>query len=238
MSATTAATRAHLREFARHRTTTAMLLALPPTVILVYGAAMASFPGLPFLEGDPATAGRVIGAAFATGFLAGLVGLFQAIGARGSDDRLEIAGFPRVALLVSRVTTTLVIAGVAATVSLAVVALETDVSAPGWALLALLSAGLIYGLVGALVGQVLPRDLEGSLVLVFLADVDTALSSGFFETGTGLTSWFPLAHPIAAFETAVYEGTLATGELLTAGAYAIIIAALLASVRLFGGEGT
>lgn len=237
MSATAAATRAHLREFARHRTTTAMLVALPPTVILVYGAAMASFPALPFLEGDPATAGRVIGAAFATAFLAGLVGLFQAIGARGSDDRLEIAGFPRGPLLVSRVATTLVIAAVAAAVSLTVVAMGTKVAAPGWALLALLSAGLIYGLIGALVGQLLPRDLEGSLVLVFLADVDTALSSGFFETGTGLTAWFPLAHPIAAFEAAVYEGTLATGDLLAAGVYAVIVASLLAGVRLFGGGG-
>jgi ABC-2 type transport system permease protein len=237
MSATAAATRAHLWEFARHRTTTVMLLALPPTVILVYGAAMGSFPGLPFLGRDPATAGRVIGAAFATAFLAGLVGLFQAIGARGSDDRLEIAGFPRLALLVSRVTTTVVIATVAAGVSLAVVAMGTEVAAPGRALLALLSGGLIYGLVGALVGQVLPRDLEGSLVLVFLADVDTALSSGFFESGTGLTAWFPLAHPIAAFEAAVYEGTLATGNLLAAGGYAVLVAILLASVQLLGGDG-
>lgn len=235
MSATAAATRAHLLEFARHRTTTVMLLALPPTVILVYGAALASFPGLPFLQGEPGTAGRVIGAAFATAFLAGLVGLFQAIGARGSDGRLEAAGFPRMALLVSRMATTVVIAGVAAMVSLTVVALGTDVAAPGWALLALLTAGLIYGLVGALVGQLLPRDLEGSLVLVFLADIDTALSSGFFETGTGLASWFPLSHPIAAFQAAVYDGTLATGDLLAAGSYAVLVAAVLTAVRLLGG---
>ncbi|MFB6112188.1 MAG: hypothetical protein ABEJ35_06605 [Halobacteriaceae archaeon] len=236
MTAVGTATRAHLREVVRQRTTTAMLLVLPPTVILTYGAAMSAFPALPFVEGDPATAGRVIGAAFATAFLAGLVGLFQAIGARGTDRRLVLAGFPRATLVASRVVMTVVIAGMAAAVSLSVVATSTRLAAPIAAFVALMSGGLVYGLLGAIVGQLLPRELEGSLVLVFVADADTALSSGLFETGTGLAAWFPLAHPIDAFQAAVYDGTFAMAELGVALGYAGALGVLLALLTIIGGD--
>lgn len=236
MTATGTAVGAHLRDLVRRRTMTAMMLMLPPTVIVTYGAAMDSFPDLAALPGDPATAGRVIGAVFATAFLAGLVGLFQAIDARGTDDRLTVAGFPRSAIVGSRVITTVVVATVAAVVALIVVAFGTPVTAPIGGALALIGAGLVYGLIGALVGQVLPRDLEGSLVLVFLADADTALSSGLFDIENNIASWFPLSHPIDAFQTAVYDGAIATGDLVVTAAYATLVAALLAVVTLLGGE--
>lgn len=235
MTATITAARAHLRELRRRHTTVVLLLVLPPTVIITYGAAMSSFPTVGGLPQEPATAGRVLGAIFAAAFLAGLVGLFQAIEARGTDGRLLVAGFPPMALLGSRILTTISIAAVSALLSLGVVSLGVNVAAPGAAALALLGAGLIYGLLGALVGTLLPRDLEGSLVLVFLADADTALSSGLFATGRGVAAWFPLSHPIDAFEAAVYEGTLATNELAVTAGYAAGIAIILAITTQMGG---
>lgn len=237
MTAIGTAARAHLREVLRQRTTTAMLLALPPTVILVYGAALRAFPTLPLVEGAPATAGRVIGAAFATAFLGGIVGTFQTIDARGADKRVALAGFSRPTLAASRVLMTVAVAGGAATMSLLVVGLTTDVGAPGAALLALLAGGLVYGLIGAVVGRLLPRELEGSLVLVFLADADTALSSGFFETGTGVAALFPLSHPIDALQAAVHDGTLAEGAFVASLAYAGGLALLLLALTTVGGDG-
>ena len=82
MSGVVTGTRLRLAELTRQPFTLALLLVLPPTVIEMYGAALSSFPQLPGLTADAATAGRMTGALFAVAFLAGLVGLFQVIGAR------------------------------------------------------------------------------------------------------------------------------------------------------------
>ncbi|MFB6075265.1 MAG: hypothetical protein ABEJ89_09650 [Haloarculaceae archaeon] len=239
MSTLARGTRLRLTELARQPTTLAMLVVLPPVVIEVYGAGLASFPSLPSLGMDPGTAGRLTGTLFAVAFLAGLVGLFQVISARSGDERLALCGYPRTTLLATRLATMLAVVVVGTAVSFAMFALEVDVAAPLSAVGALALAGLIYGLLGVIVGTVLPRGLEGSLVLVFMADMDNVLASGIFDLGTNLAAFSPLYHPHALFERAVLDGTVATDHVLPALAYAgvLLVVAVLAYGRAVGDGG-
>jgi hypothetical protein len=207
-------TRLRLTELGRQPTTLALLVGLPPVVIEVYGLAMATFPTLPTLGTAPATAGRLTGTQFAVAFLAGLVGLFQVISARHGDERLALCGYPTGTLLASRLVALVAVAGIGAAVSFGVFAWRVDVPAPLLAVGFLALAGLVYGLIGVVLGTLLPRELEGSLVLVFMADMDNVLASGLFEVEGALATLAPLGHPHELFQAAVLRGELADGHLL------------------------
>ncbi|MEZ3115812.1 hypothetical protein RYH80_07765 [Halobaculum sp. MBLA0147] len=240
-------TAVELRALARRRAVVAGAVVLPPVVVWVYGVALASFPGLPGLSADPATLGRVTGALFAAAFLAGLVGLFETVAARSGDERAAVAGLPRSVTVVARVATVGCAAAVASISALATLAVGVDVAAPLVAAAVLLLAASVYGLLGVVVATLRPTELEGSLVLVFLADLDNALSSGLFPIdaslsvpwlGTvGVTDLLPLAHANALFTAAVLDGSLPDGHLLPALAWpaALLPVALVAYSRATGG---
>ncbi|MFB6121316.1 MAG: hypothetical protein ABEJ68_09395 [Halobacteriaceae archaeon] len=237
MSRLRTATASHVREFVREPVNLVFLFVLPPVVIEVYGRAMETFPQFPFAT-NPGTLGRIAGTLFATAFVAGLIGLFQVISARRGDERLILAGFGRSSLLASRLVALVGATLAVAAVSLGVLATDTAVAAPGVAYAALVSGGLIYGLIGVLVGTLVPRELEGSLVLVFLADVDSALSTGIFATDAPLVDLFPLHDAHALFTDAVTDGAVATGDAVGVAAYllAAVTAAFLAH-RAVAGDG-
>lgn len=231
MSRLASVTRLRVTELARQPLTLVMLLALPPVVIEMYGVAVKSFPQLSGLGADPATVGRMTGTLFAVAFLAGLIGLFQVISARRGDERAAIAGFPRWELLTTRLVTMLIIAIAGATVALATLSYNVNIEAPALAFGYLVLAALIYGLMGVIVGTLVPKELEGSIVLVFMADIDNALSSGLFPidapttlplVGTvGVTDFVPLYHPHKLFVGAVLDGDVASGHLLPALAWVL-----------------
>ena len=222
MSRLATVTRLRVTELLRQPLTLVLLLVLPPIVIEIYGVALKSFPQLPTLGAAPVTVGRMTGTLFSVAFLAGLVGLFQVISARNGDERATIAGFPRWELLTTRLVTMLVVAGAGAGVAFATLSYTVDVAAPVLAFGFLVLAALIYGLMGVIVGTLLPRELEGSIVLVFMADIDNALSSGLFPVEAsvtlplvgevGATDFVPLYHPHELFVSAVLEGDIASGH--------------------------
>lgn len=224
MSRLATGTRLRIVELIRQPLTLLMLLLLPLVVIEMYGIAVESFPQLPTVGADPATIGRITGTLFAVAFLAGLLGLFQVLSARKGDERVATAGFPRHILLGSRIFAMIIISAVGAAVAFAVFSYRVEVSAPELAFGVLVVAGLVYGLLGVLIGTLLPREMEGSIVLVFLADLDNALSSGLFPLTSTVSlplvgdvhvgDMIPLYHPHALFEAAVLEGELAGEHLL------------------------
>jgi ABC-2 type transport system permease protein len=210
---------AHARDVVRQPATLAMLAVLPPFVVFLYGAAMTSFPDVGFLQGSAATYGRVGGALFATAFLSGLVGLFGTVSAARADRYLSFSGFSPTVLFATRVLVSVGVAAVAAAVSLgAVVAAGTDVASIPTAYAVLVLAGVLYGLVGVVVGALLPRELEGSLVLVFLADLDSFLSGDVLRVNTDLVEFLPLHAPHALLTAAVRDGSLAGGPVEQAAA--------------------
>jgi ABC-2 type transport system permease protein len=233
--------RAHATAFARNPTNLILLFVLPPVVIVLYGEAMELFSMVASatIEYPFRIAGRISGAVFATAFLTGIIGLFQVISARRGDERLVLCGFSRTTLLATRLVTVIGAAILAAGVSLAVLWVTISVNGAFIAFGALLAGGIIYGLLGMCVGALIPRELEGSLVLVFIVDVDVAITSGLFATTTAIPSFFPLYHPHALLESAVLDGTVALDHVLGAGVY-ILVLALLAFViysRMIGVRG-
>ncbi|WP_158056408.1 hypothetical protein [Halorussus halophilus] len=225
--------------FFREPLTVALLVVLPLVAIELYGAAMASFPTLPFMEAPPETAGRISGALFATAFLAGLLGLFQVISARDADNRLAICGFPRATLLVSRLATVLVVATVVAALATLALTYSVDVAEPFVAFGVLAAAGVVYSLVGVLVGTLVPKELEGSLVLVFLADMDDFLSSGLLDADVPVAKFFPLYHPHHALQSAVLDGSVSSGHVrgIFATVAVLLVIALGAYLWTTGGVG-
>jgi ABC-2 type transport system permease protein len=214
---------ANLRAFLREPFHLVVLFVLPPVVVILYGRAMQSLPEMPFMSALPETLGYLNGAMFAAAFLAGLVGLFQIIATRQSDHRLIVAGFGRGELFLSRLGTIVTVSLAAALASFGVFVLQVTPEAAAPAFAALVLAAFIYSLLGVLIGTVVPRELEGSLVLVFLADMDDALASGIVDVDTTLTQFTPLYYPHTLFSDAVLEGTVATGDVVGGISYALVL---------------
>jgi ABC-2 type transport system permease protein len=221
---------ANLKAFLREPFHLFVLFVLPPLVVVSYGQAMQSMPELPFMETLPETLGYVNGAVFAAAFLAGLIGLFQVISARRSDDRLVVCGFGRPELLFSRLGTIFLVSTGAAVVSFAVFSVRVTSEAIVPAFGALVLAAVTYGLLGVLIGALVPRELEGSLVLVFVADMDDALSSGIVEVDTSLAQYTPLHYPHTLFSDAVLDGTVAAGDVLWGVAYVLVLLVVVVAV--------
>lgn len=219
----TAGIRASTLSFFREPLNIALLLILPALSIQIYGVSLSQFPdiGMFATTGSLITTGRITGAVFATGALAGVLGLFQMISARNADHRLVISGFHPSELVVSRFTTILVVSLAISAVSTATLTwlLSATVTAPLLVFVSLALAGVIYGLLGMLVGTILPRELEGSLLLVILADMDNVFASGLFNIDESITQFAPLSHPHALVSQAVVDGTLATDHVLPAVAF-------------------
>jgi hypothetical protein len=228
------------RSFVREPTQVVVLVVLPVVVVEGYGIAMESFPEFPFLETLPATMGRLNGAVYAAAFVAAIVGLFQVISARRADERLLLCGYERTTLFGTRLAMVAGVSLLVSAVALAALARSVTPGALVVAYLALVAAALVYGLIGMLVGAVLPRALEGSLVLVFLIDADDFLSSGMLDIDSTLLEVFPLYHPHALFRGAVLESeSVAAGDALSTAVYlaVLLVVAALAYARLTGNGG-
>lgn len=224
MRSATVGASAHARSALRQPVTLGMLVVLPPFVVGVYGAAMSSFPDVGFFQQSAQAVGRIGGALFATAFLTGLIGLFGAVSAATADRYLAFSGYSAPTLFATRVLVSVGVAVVAAAVSLgSLLAFGTDVSSLPAAFGVLVLAGTAYGLIGVVVGALVPRELEGSLVLVFLADMDSFFSGEVLAVETDLVKLLPLHYPHRLFSSAITDGTLATDSVLAALAYVAVL---------------
>lgn len=212
--------RVSMISFFREPLNLALLILLPAVSIHIFGVAYGQFPKFGFLNlsASLGTTARITGATFATGALAGVLGLFQLINAREADRRLSYCGFPAVDLLVSRFATLVAISVVIATVSnVTLVGLVTEpVGSYLFVFSGLLLAGVIYAMLGMLIGAILPRLLEGSLVLVILADMDNVIASGIFPIEDRIAQFSPTSYAHEVVTRAVLEGELALDELVSA----------------------
>ncbi|WP_436934368.1 hypothetical protein [Halovenus marina] len=226
---------ASTRSFVREPFTVVMLVVLPVVSIQVYGVSMGQFPDIGVFASahPPATTGRITGAVFATGALAGVLGLFQMISARNADHRLTVCGFQGTELVAARFATVVLaslLVSVVGALSLTVL-LSDPVGSPVGVFVGLTLAGVIYGLLGILVGSILPRELEGSLFLVILADVDNVFASGLFRISEDITRFAPLSHPHEIVTQAVVDGSFALSQLAPAAVHISVFA--VASVLVY-----
>lgn len=237
---------ANLRSLTREPFTIALLLFMPIVSIRLYGLSVGSIADLGLFETAVSlqTIGMVTGAIFAAGGLAGILGLFQSLSVRTADRRLAISGYDRTELVAARFATVVATALIVAVVT--TISLDWSVSDPldsiGITVAGLFLVGVLYGLLGILVGSVLPRALEGSLVLVALADVSAIVASGLFGIDDSLARLFPMSHPHDIVQQAAVEGSLVTAQVLPALGYLLVVMFLAgaAYIRVLpaGGDAT
>ncbi|SDJ25280.1 ABC-2 family transporter protein [Halovenus aranensis] len=232
-----AAVGAGLRAFLRKPMNVALLVALPPAVIFMYELAVDPISAAPGIDLTPGAA-DLGGALFATAFLAGLLGLFQVVGTAQSDRRLVVCGYHPAEVLLARLLTVLIAGGLVAGITFVTFWVRTDVTParPLVAFGALLGAALVYALVGVCLGALFGRELEGSLVLVFLADIDSFGSIGVVPTESAVLDYFPLATPHDMLHEAVYGGTVSGGDVATVLGYAGALAVLGVVLVAHGGD--
>lgn len=228
---------AGVRTFVREPTNVVLLVVLPPVVLFAFELALdplAEAPGITFEPG----AAELGGALFATAFLAGLLGVFQVVGAADSDRRLVVCGYHPVEVLVARLLTILLAGALVAAITFTTFWVRTDVTPerPLLAFGALLGAAVLYGLIGVTIGALVGRELEGSLALVFLADVDAFGAIGAVPTDAAVLEYFPLAAPHDVLEAAVYDGTVATGDVSVIVGYALVLGTLALGAVWLGGR--
>lgn len=223
---------AGLRTFLRERTNLVLLVILPPLVLVAFDLALdplAAAPGIDVPDG----AAELGGALFATAFLAGLLGVFQVVGAARSDRRLRACGYHPLEVFLARLGSILLACLLVAVLTFGTFLALTDLSPerPLLALAALISAAVIYGLLGVVIGFIVGRELEASLLLVFLADVDAFAAIGVVPVEYAVFEYLPLAAPHALLDGAVVDGTVSTGDLgqllMTVAAIAVLVVVLV-----------
>lgn len=232
-----AAVTAGVRTVVREPTNVVLLVVLPPLVLFAFELALEPIAEAPGIEVDPGAA-ELGGTLFATAFLAGLLGVFQVAGAADSDRLLAVSGYHPIEIQTARLLTILLAGTLVAAITFTTFWLRAGATpgAPLVAFGALVGAAVVYGLVGVIVGAVVGRELEGSLVLVFLADVDAFGAIGAVPTGTNVLAYFPLAAPHDVFETAVHDGTVVAGDVLGVVGYAIALGAVALAAVWVGGR--
>ncbi|MFC7074750.1 ABC transporter permease [Halovenus rubra] len=228
---------AGVRTFLREPTNVVLLVVLPPLVLFMYDLALGPITEAPGIEFVPGGA-ELGGALFATAFLSGLLGVFQVVGTVDSDRRLVVCGYHSVGVLLARFLTILLAGGLVAGITFVTFLLRSNITPerPALAFGVLVSAAVIYGLLGICLGALVGRELEGSLVLVFLADIDSFGAIGAVPTENDVLEYFPLATPHDMLDATVYEGTVSGGDAVTVAVYILVLGLFAIGAVLIGGD--
>lgn len=232
-----AAVSAGIRSTLREPTTVVLLLVLPPIVVAIFDVALATYGAAPGIEVGPTEAERG-GALFSTAFLAGLLGVFQIVGAAEADRRLVVCGYRPTEVVGARLVGIGLASMLVSAITYATFAWMSPerVASPALTVLALLLAAVTYALLGVIVGSVLGRELEGSLLLVFVADFDSFTSLGVIPTESELLEYTPLERPARLLADAVTSGTVQTADLLGAVAYIFVLLGIAVAVVELRGD--
>jgi ABC-2 type transport system permease protein len=227
-----------VREFYRTPVLVAVLLVLPAYLI---GAFVLLVPKTNIQVSLGGTIATVSLPAFATVFetavsvaiLSGIVGLFLVLSSEAADDRLRLAGYSDLELIVARVGT-LGVSIVLVTAVTVGVALQVFQPANFWAFTAIVGLlGLTYGVVGILVGVLFDK-LGGVYVMLLVPfwDVHFLL---FQDTLTSDLLWWTEYLPGHYATTALFDAAFTAGVeidmILGTIGYTIVLTVL--SVVLF-----
>ena len=161
-----------VRQHLRSPTTVAMLLLIPVLFVLLSASALEELSKS--LGGDVAgTAATALGAGWATAFLGGVLGFFQVSSSKDADRRLALAGLGGLRVATARISACIGLSVLVAMIAFVVLWIDTGISQPLRALVAIICFGLIYVGIGTLVGSLVRDELAGSLTvaLIFIMDI-------------------------------------------------------------------
>lgn len=216
------------RSFVRDPVIVVLAVLLPVFVIEGWGQAISNMPEMPTVESVPIELARITGATLGVALIAGILGLVMIIGARSADQRLVVVGYSPSTVLLSRLVTIVGITVVISLINFAVISLTVTAEAPLLTVTFLAVSGILYACIGVLIGAILPRLFEGSLVVAILAMMD-AFMSGESPLAGDVPWWveyFPLYHPKSLVQDAMMDGTYAVGDLLFVLGYLAVLLAV------------
>ncbi|MCP9958113.1 hypothetical protein [Streptomyces sudanensis] len=134
--------------------------------------------------------GQVANALAAVTLVTGFTMFMETFKAGEVDRRLLLAGYPRLPLLMAKVTAVALVAALLALYTTAVLWASLPVRQPVPLGLAVLGAGLVYGGIGLLLGSLVRGELEGFFLVIMLSLVDTGLQNPVLNVAdlAGLTA--------------------------------------------------
>lgn len=229
-SASVAVLRATGRQYARQPINIALLLILPPLLVLAFASALSTFSNV--LGGNlNESAGAGLGALWAAALLAGSASFFLLSASRRADERLLIAGLRPLTLNVAHAIGGGVLAFSAGSVGFAIVMVTQDVASPIDLWLAIMLGAVAYEALGITLAFFVRGDLEGSflIILVFMFD---AFVAGPLGGATGFwPNLFPLHHPSQIAVDAVLEGSVDRTRYLWGFGYAAALLVFSVTIR-------
>jgi len=183
-----------LTEYARRPLNLVLLVAVPVVFVAMSAGALADFGRI---LGAETTIGQleVATAGWAAAFLAGVAGYFHVASSRDADRRLAAAGSATARVVTARLTSALLLAGVAATGALLALIVRTDIADPARAIGATATFAVIYLGIGATVGALVRSEVNGSLLLIFVWMFDVFLGPGMGQADALLNRYFPTHFP-------------------------------------------
>ncbi|CAM5612659.1 MULTISPECIES: hypothetical protein [Streptomyces] len=120
---------------------------------------------------------QVANALAAVTLVTGFVMFMETFKAGEMDRRLLLAGYPRLPMLLAKVTAVALVSALLALYTTVVLSASVPVRQVGPLGLGLLGAGLAYGGIGLLLGSLVRGELEGFFLVIMLALVDTGLQN-------------------------------------------------------------
>lgn len=159
-------TRRYLLDYARNPVNLVLLPVVPIVFIIVVAGAMADFAQLLSGTGGPAVGTAAAG--WAAAFLAGIAMYFQTAESSHTDRRLVIAGLPASRLVLARLLTGLVLAGLASAAAITALVLRTGIDHPVRVLAGTVMFAVIYVALGAVVGALARNPVNGTVIVLFI----------------------------------------------------------------------
>jgi len=183
-----------LVEYARRPLNVVLLAAVPVVFVAMSAGALADFGRI---LGAETTMGQLEAATagWAAAFLSGVAGYFHVASSRDADRRLAAAGSATARVVTARLTSSLLLAAVAATGALLALAVRTDMTDPARTIGATAMFAVIYLGIGATIGALVRSEVNGSLLLIFVWMFDVFLGPGMGQADSLLNRFFPAHFP-------------------------------------------
>ncbi|MCB2411552.1 ABC transporter permease [Demequina sp. TTPB684] len=225
----------NLIEYARRPLNLVLLATVPVVFVALSAGALADFSQL---LGAEASFGQLetVTAGWAAAFLAGVAGFFHVAGSRDADRRLASAGSATARVVTARLTSSLLLAVVAATGALIALVWRTDVTDLPRAIGATAMFAIIYLGIGAAIGGLVRSEFNGSLLLIFIWMLDVFLGPGMGPSDSALTRFFPTHFPtLVMFDSSMTHagplGDLGASLAWALGGLALAFVVLLITTR-------
>ncbi len=183
-------TRRYILEYVRRPVNIVLLIFVPLIFVILSAGAIIDFAKA---VGFVGAAGKLSAptAGWAASFLAGIAGFYQILNSRDADKRLALSGMGVHRIVISRIFSGLLLSLLAALASISALAIKSEIVDPLRIITGTLLSVIIYLGIGVAVGSVAKREINGSLIVIFIWMFDVFLGPAMAGGKIWITRLFP-----------------------------------------------